>query len=445
MAKASIHFRGDPWSMFGLISLWFALQGEHPFFCGDPRLDAFKIELAIKTDPESLEQMKEWLRGVLQHRWNELFWRSPAAKIFNRPLTYEDGFVNINESIDLTADMRRAAKEDHNRTLKARGSVVVPRDNFIGVGILSRDVKTLRERIPEVVDHFINQLVKRTGRQTCDICGRQCPKRWDANQYLNPFTSKHHNTRVRDAHRNSSYFKICPECYMISMFATLDRNIPFVRKGNERRIVLPDIKNLKVLEDVYTRLRQNLIDHRQDNSLSIWTNLRAHWADDKYSLTVALLHNILFRFSDSNEGNWSWDPAVPNLDKTSPARWYILPFIREKNVNFGAITSIKPKHDSYRLIEEIPLNDGRTCIPVTDILGCMHPLSNACFSASLLSKAIATSNPDTLAAAVVFIAKEIRKGKRAKLAMVPQKGRPHPVRLLRPFAQHFLEVTTCRS
>lgn len=443
MAKTSVHYRGDPWSMFGLISFWFALQGEHPFFSGDLRLDPFKIELSVKTDPDSIEQMKEWLRSVLQHRWNELFWRSPTAKIFDRPLTYEDGFVDINDKIELNAGMRKSAKEDHKRTLNEIEAVAKARDNFIGVGGSKGDAGALKASIAETVEYFVDQLIERTGRQTCDICGRQCPKRWPARQYLNPFINKHHNTKVRDAHvADSGYFQICPECRMICLFATLDRNVPFVRKGNNRSVIIPDIKDLKLLRDVYIRLRQNLVDLRADDALSIWTNLRTHWANDTHSLTVALLHNIMFRFSDSNGGNWTWDPAAANIEKIATARWYVLPFTKGKNVNFGAIRSIKPKHNAYRLIEELSLSDGRTFYPVPDLLAHIREVNRGSFSVGLLSKAVATCDSRILTNGLRFLCSEYIKGSdKAKVGIFPQKGRPHAVLCLEPFVNHFLEVT----
>ena len=181
-------------------------------------------------------------------------------------------------------------------------------------------------------------------------------------QVVNPFATKHHNTRVRGAHSRSINPTIGQLYYLISLCATLDKDIPFSVNTAKRttRLILPDIQDLELLTKVYTRLKDNLKDLDQPNELWTFTNLRTMFGStNQYSLAISLFHNIFYEFTPSddeeNEGEWNFSSLV---EQTTEAvrrltRWVIIPFTKGQNVIFQNFHTVEVDTRLYDFIKPI--------------------------------------------------------------------------------------------
>ena len=137
------------------------------------------------------------------------------------------------------------------------------------------------------------------------------------------------------------------------------------------------------------------------------------------------------------EGEWDFSPLVEQTTESVSqlTRWIIIPFTKGQNVIFQNFHTVEVDTLLYDFIKPIDFKP----IPiqlVPDILVRMISRTPDGENAlGQLSQAIATSTP-TLMKVALF---NLWKHKDAVLITLHQ-GKPHPVRLLQTFVNHFLEV-----
>ena len=437
-----LELTGNPWTDFGIVSLCTELRYT-PFHC---ELELTPHEATITMDVVNIEKFEEWLNLTFQARWNQLYWLSRGAKILERgraSLSYDDGFIDRDKSqMQTTQDDKDLIKEKwKNSTVGDVMPLTQLRSNFIGINGNADKFRTEQQtNIREFIENWQNPI----GKKVCEMSGKTTAKPKKLLQVVNPFATKHHNTRVRGAHSSSTNPTIGQLYYLISLCATLDKDIPFSVNTAKRttRLILPDIQDLELLTKVYTRLKDNLKDLDQPNELWTFTNLRTMFGStNQYSLAISLFHNIFYEFTPSNdaenEGEWDFSSLV---EQTTEAvrrltRWVIIPFTKGQNVIFQNFHTVEVDTRLYDFIKPIDAALRQIQL-VPDILVRMRPRTPDGENAiGQLSQAIATSTPSLMKVALFNLWKH-----QDAVSISPQRGAPHPVRLLQPFINHFLEV-----
>ena len=269
-----LELTGNPWTDFGIVSFCAELRYT-PFHC---ELELTPHEATITMDVASLEKFEEWLNQTFRARWNQLYWLSRGAKILGRrrdSLSYDDGFVDRDKSQMQTTEEDRAAIKEKWKNSNIRDTMPLTqlRSNFIGINGNADKFRTEQQtNIREFIENWQNPI----GKKVCEMSGRTTAKPKKLLQVVNPFATKHHNTRVRGAHSSSTNPTIGQLYYLISLCATLDKDIPFSVNTAKRttRLILPDIQDIELLTKVYARLKDNLKDLDQPNELWTFTNLR---------------------------------------------------------------------------------------------------------------------------------------------------------------------------
>ena len=433
---------GNPWTDFGIVS-----------FCKDMRSITFdyKItitphEVTITTDTANLEKFEEWLNLKLMDRWNRLYWLSRGAKILEHTkLTYDDqGFIDSdNQQIPVTEDDRLLIKEKwKNSTVKDNMSRIQMRFNFIGIGNSAKKFKTEHQKN---IQDFIQDWQNENGKKVCEMSGRSCSKTKDLLQVVNPLANKHHNTKARGFYGTAVVPKVGPVYYLLSLCATLDEKIPFVYNPAKQsiKLILPEIRNLELLAKVHQRLNDNLRDDLKEKELYPYTNLRTQVrVSNQYSLAISLFHNIFYEFTpteddDAMDGEWDFSPLVEvsTQSVSQLTRWIIIPYVKGQVVTFQNFHTVEVDTRLYKFIEPIDFNP----IPiklVSDILIRMSSRSPDGENAiGQFCEAIATSTPTLMKVALFSLWKH-----QDVVLITPKRGAPHPVRLLLPFVNHFLEV-----
>jgi hypothetical protein len=437
--ELQLSLTGNPWTDVGIVSFCHEIQDNLPAFLEKPPFwTEYEVSLSVYYDSESMKEMEEWLYDIMRTRWNQLYWLSKPAKIFDRSLILKNGFVDSSEKLSLLSEEKKRVKD----ILKEKGvpassikdTMPLTQDRLNYAGTRS-DRNNIQKQMKNIVIDFINNWITSDGTKRCDLCGRYSDKLNKATQSINPLMNKYHNNRVRNFTSSNDYYQQCPICYFTNMCTVLDANIPFVFDGSskQRFLIFPDVPNLELLGRVYKRLGRNLIDLSELSQLHTSTNLRAYWWHDPYSLSLVLFHNIFYEFSiheDNGEEEWSFEPTV---DKRKVNRWLILPFIIDKNVRFGNIHVIQVDDRLYDYIKPIP-TDGEVqpLQLVPDILSRISPSSRHPKGIEIiqcLSKAIATSDVKLLKEAVFLLWKHSD----AINCYIKQIS-------LSRFIQHFLEV-----
>ena len=433
---------GNPWTDFGIVSFCEDLRSAH--FLKELNLTAHEANITINAP--DLATVEEWLNQRLQERWNQLYWLSRGAKILGRgrtSLSYDDGFVARDKSHVLTT-------EDDRGQIKAKWKSstvgdVMPltqlRSNFIGI---NGNADKFRTEQQTNIKEFIQNWQTPVEKKVCEMSGRHSAKLKKLLQVVNPFVTKHHNTKVRGAHGSSINPTIGPLYYLLSLCATFDKDIPFSVDTAKRttRLILPDIPDLKLLTNVYLRLKQNLKDMDQPNELWTFTNLRtAFGSSNRYSLAISLFHNIFYEFTppddEATEGGWNFSPLAEVSDDTlrQLTRWIIIPFAKGQNVIFQNFHTVEVNERLYDFIKPVNFKQEEIQL-VPDILVRMAFRSPDAENAlGQLSQAIATSTPSLIKVALYNLWKH-----QDAILISPQRGVPHPVRLLLSFINHFLEV-----
>ena len=442
-SSLTLELTGNPWTDFGIAS-----------FCAELRSTPFRCQLALTPheatltmDVANLEKFEEWLNQRFLYRWNQLYWLSRGAKILEHrrsSLSYDnEGFVDRDKSqMQTTQDDRDLIKEKwKNSSVGDVMPLTQLRSNFIGINGNADKFRTEQQaNIREFIENWQNPV----GKKVCEMSGKTTAKPKKLLQVVNPFATKHHNTRVRGAHSSSTNPTIGQLYYLISLCATLDKDIPFSVNTAKRttRLILPDMQDLELLTKVYARLRDNLKDLDQPDELWTFTNLRTMFGStNQYSLAISLFHNIFYEFTPSddeeNEGEWDFSSLV---EQTTEAvrrltRWIIIPFTKGQNVIFQNFHAVEVDTRLYDFIKPIDFTDRQIQL-VPDIL--MRMLSRTPDGENAigqLSQAIATSTPSLMKVALFNLWKH-----QDAVSISPQRGTPHPVRLLRVFINHFLEV-----
>ena len=438
-----LELTGNPWADFGIVSFCEDLRSAH--FLRDLNLTAH--EANITFDTSDLEIVEEWLNQRLRARWNQLYWLSRGAKILARSrasLIYDNqGFIDRHKSqIPTTENDRAQIKEKwKNSTVGDVMPLTQLRSNFIGINGNADKFRTEHQaNIREFIKNWQNPI----GKKICEMSGRPTAKPKKLLQVVNPFVTKHHNTRVRGTHGSSTNPTIGELYYLISLWATFDKDIPFSVSTAKRttRLILPDIQDLELLAQVYTRLKENLKDLDQPNELWTFTNLRTMFgASNRYSLAISLFHNIFYEFSplddEENEGEWNFSSLVEQTTEEVKqlTRWVIIPFAKGQNVIFQNFHIVEVDTQLYDFIKPIDFESTQIKL-VTDILVRMSSRTPDGENAlGQLSQAIATSTPSLMKVALFNLWKH-----QDTVLISLQRGAPHPVRLLRVFINHFLEV-----
>ena len=438
-----LEMTGNPWTDFGIVSFCEELRST-PFSCN---VKLSPHEVTITIDAVNLEKFEEWLNQRFLARWNQLYWLSRGAKILGRrrsDLSYYDGFVDRDKSQMPTTEEDRAEIKEKWKNSNIRDTMALTqlRSNFIGINGNADKFRTEQQaNIREFIENWQNPI----GKKVCEMSGRTTAKPKKLLQVVNPFATKHHNTKARGAHSSSTNPTIGQLYYLISLCATLDKDIPFSVNTAKRitRLIMPDIQDLELLTKVYARLKGNLKDLDQPKELWTFTNLRTMFgSSNRYSLAISLFHNIFYEFTPADddgedEGEWNFSSLVEQTTETVKqlTRWAIIPFTKGQNVIFQNFHNVEMDTRLYEFIKPIDFTP-RPIQLVPDILVRMSSRTPDGENAiGQLSQAIATSAPNIMKVALFNLWKH-----QEAILIIPQRGAPHPVRLLCVFINHFLEV-----
>ena len=441
-SQLTLDLTGNPWTDFGIVSFCVELRST-PFEC---QLLMTPQSVTIKTDSANLEKFEEWMNQMLRARWNQLYWLSRGAKILEcrrSDLIYDDNnFVDRNKSQMPTTEEDRDQIKEKWKTSTVGDVLPLTqlRSNFIGINGNADKFRTEQQaNIREFIENWQNPV----GKKVCEMSGRITAKPKKMLQVVNPFATKHHNTKVRGAHSSSTNPTIGQLYYLISLCATLDKDIPFSVNPAKRitRLILPDIQDLELLGKVYARLKENLRDLDHPKELWTFTNLRTMFgSSNQYSLAISLFHNIFYEFStddeEDGEGEWNFSSLVEQTTEAVKqlTRWIIIPFTKGRNVIFQNFHTVEVDTLLYEFIKPIDFTP-RPIQLVPDILVRMSSRSPDGENAiGKISQAIATSTPSLMKIALFNLWKH-----QDAVLISPQRGAPHPVRLLQPFVNHFLE------
>ena len=437
-----LQLTGNPWTDFGIVSFCEELRSSH--FLIELKLTAH--EVFITVDISDLAAFEEWLNHRFVDRWNALYWLSRGAKIIERgrdSLSYKDGYIDRDKSqVQTTEEERTAIKEKwKNSTVGEVMPLTQLRSNFIGINANADKFRTEQQT---TIRDFIENWQAPVGKKFCKMSGRLTAKPKRLLQVVNPFATKHHNTKVRGVHGNSVNPTIGPFYYLISLCATLEKDVPFIVDTAKRttRLILPDVQDLGLLSKIYARLKENLRDLDQHKELWTLTNLRTSFgSSNRYSLAISLFHNIFYEFTppvdEESEGEWNFSPLVDQATKSVKqlTRWVIMPFSKGQSVIFQNFHTVEVDTKLYKFIEPIDFHP----IPiklVPDILVRMSSCTpDGEHIIGQLYQAIASSAPDLMKDALFNLWKH-----QGAIQIYPQRGAPHPVRLLSIFIDHFLEV-----
>ena len=437
-----LQLTGNPWTDFGIVSFCAELRST-PFSC---KLELTPHEATITTDAANLEKFEEWLNQRFMERWNNLFWLSRGAKILgDTKLSYDEhGYIDRDGSrIPTTEDERaRIKKEWKGSTIKDTMPLIQIRFNFVGIG---NNADTFRTKQQQNIRDFIQDWQGEGGKKVCEMSGRSCAKSKDLLQVVNPFATKHQNTKVRGFYGSAVVPKVGSIYYLLSLCASFDENVPFVYDPAKKstKLILPDIPNIELLAKVHERLKDNLKDDLKQKGLYPYTNLRTQMrGSSRYSLAISLFHNIFYEFTptdnDEMEGEWDFSPLVEEHTTESVnqlTRWIIIPFSKGQNVIFQNFHTVEVDTRLYDFIKPIDF-EPRPIKLVPDILVRMISRNPDGENAiGQLNQAIATSAPALMKVALFNLWKH-----QDAVLISPQRGAPHPVRLLRVFVNHFLEV-----
>ena len=441
-----LELTGNPWADFGIVSLCAELQIIAPDFLVEGPLLA-ENEATITIGVSDRETVKAWFSDRLKSRWNQIYWLSKEARIYNKSLMHNvslkldvEGFAITDEKIPITEDEKKRIKELSPQTqVKNEIRVATHRLNFIGTlgNGRSRDVQKIKRETKNIVHDFVENWISPEGGKVCEISGRVSRKLEEAHQVINPFLNKHQNVKVRGFGGTNTYSKISPIHRFVNLCTTLDPCIPFVYKHPTTLLILPEIADLALLARVYELLQINLKDISDKNELSTSTNLRGILrASDAYSLAITLFHNIFYKFTTETEDEWNLAPwEEPDEVQHQVTRWVIIPFTREQNIRFGNFNTIKVDHRLYDFIKPIPYNENDDIRLVLDILSCISFGASGENAVRYLSQSIATSDPQLMKTAIFRLWKHADA-----INFSPQRDRPHPVKLLPYFIRYFLEV-----
>lgn len=439
-----LELTGNPWADFGIVS-----------FCDDLSKAPFLTELKltphgayITIDPMGMDTVMEWLSQRFRDRWNNCYWLSRGAKILKctrTDLSYDsDGFVDYDKSEKWVTEGERAQIKEKWKSsiIKDKMSLTQMRFNFIGI---RNNADTFKKGQQVNIRDFVQDWTGTPGKKMCEMSGYPTTKSKKLLQVVNPFASKHHNTKVRGVFTSSANPNVGGLYYLINMYATLDENIPFVYEPSSQqiRLVLPVVPDLEVLTRIYNRLQENLRDDLSIEELYPYTNLRGRiQVSNRYSLALSLFHNIFYEFrgnqpiEDSTfDAEWDFSPTIAEPDKLN--RWIVIPYTKGQNVIFQNFHTVEVDSRLYEFIKPILFEQNEIQL-VPNILARMRPKMKSPDGDNALgqlSQAIVTSTPSLMKLALFNLWKH-----EDAVVISPQLGARHPVHQLRIFINHFLEV-----
>ncbi len=448
-SSLTLELTGNPWTDFGIVSLCAELRMSAPdFLVEGPFLT--ETEATITINVSDIEEVKTWFNDRLKSRWNQIYWLSKDARIYNKSLMRDvslqydvEGFIVTDDKIPITKDEKKQINGLSPQTQKKNEMQVARhRLNFIGT---KNDVEKIKREKENIVHDFVENWILPEGKKVCEISGRASQKLKEARQMVNPFWNKHQNVEVRGSDgrdtkvkvRKNTNAKVSPTLWFVNLYTSLDSHILFVYKHPTTSLVLPEIADLSLLAKVYELLQINLKDISDKNELFTSTNLRGILkSSDTYSLAITLFHNIFYKFTTEEE----WDLAPweePDEVRHQVTRWVIIPFSRKQNIRFGNFHTIEVNYRLYDFIIPIPFEENDEIRLVPDILSRIGFGTGGENAVRYLSQAIATSDSLLMKTAIFRLWKHADA-----INFRPQKDRPHPVRLLRHFIRYFLEVNT---
>lgn len=435
---------GNPWSDLGIVSFCQELMDSNPpFLDGTPVWTKYSVNVRFH-DTAPREDLEAWFAELLRTRWNQLYWPSRAAKALGQRLVFDkEGFVDTGKTFPLTKEQKEQVQEKVGTAIQLKDEARVAQARLTYIGV-PKDERTLRVELESIVAEFIASCAAmQEASKTCDLCGRASDMLHPMTQSNNPLLNKHHNSKVRGVMGSNGYYEVCPVCRLTNLFATLEPSVPFVYQPSEREtfLILPDIPDFDLLNRVTQRLDRNLLDLSRPDAFHTSTNLREEWARDEWSLALVVFHNIFYEFSvpiqSESEGEWNWNPVFDEKrDVPRLTRWLILPFAKPQNVRFGNIHVVEIDHRLYDFIKPIPFNDETDLRLIPDVLSRIRPRrADQIDLTRRLSRAVATSDTAAMNDALFRLWKHVDD-----VFVSPRAGRPHPLRLLPRFIQHFLEV-----
>ena len=292
-----LELTGNPWMDFGIVSLCAELRMSAPdFLVEGPFLT--ETEATITINVSDIEEVKTWFNDTLKSRWNQIYWLSKDARIYNKSLMHNvslkydvEGFIVTDEKIPVTEEEKKRIKELSPRTeVKNEIRIATHRLNFIGTLGKKGDVQKIRKEKETIVHNFVENWISPEGKKVCEISGRVSNKLEEVHQVVNPFLNKHQNVKVRGFSGTNTYAKVSPILRFVNLCTSLDSHIPFIYKHPTTLLILPEIVDLSLLAQIYERLQINLKDISDKSELSTSTNLRGiRKASDKYSLAIVFV------------------------------------------------------------------------------------------------------------------------------------------------------------
>ena len=138
-----LELTGNPWTDFGIVSLCAELRMSAPdFLVEGPFLT--ETEATITINVSDIEEVKTWFNDRLKSWWNQIYWLSKEARIYNKCLMHDlsltfdvEGFVVTDEKITITDEEKTRIKK-RSKELSLQTSVeneiqiAKRRLNFIG-------------------------------------------------------------------------------------------------------------------------------------------------------------------------------------------------------------------------------------------------------------------------------------------------------------------------
>ena len=111
-----LELTGNPWTDFGIVSLCQELSSPKPnFLVEKPFLT--ENEATITIDVSDKEKVKAWFNDRLKSWWNQIYWLSKEARLYNKALMRNvslkpdaEGFVITDEKIQITQDEKSESK-----------------------------------------------------------------------------------------------------------------------------------------------------------------------------------------------------------------------------------------------------------------------------------------------------------------------------------------------
>ena len=189
-----LELTGNPWTDFGIVSLCQELSSPKPdFLVEKPFLTENMATITI--DVSDIEEVKTWFYQTLRDKWNSIYHRSFIAKLLEYTPNQESGFINPDETINITDEYREIIKKElikrkikRNIKIEDRVSVFERRYNFIG---LPANIKIIRKNMESIIDESIESLKNPSSGKICSISGLSFKKDKDVTQYVNPFSNKY--------------------------------------------------------------------------------------------------------------------------------------------------------------------------------------------------------------------------------------------------------------